>query len=196
MILYVFLGIGLIFICLILWMTRKFQSITIDINKDCCVSFLKVKNVEEIINQLPYHGNVLDLDNIIPKEISIDYYKDKGWGIKTNKDLKKHDLIYKYPITKFPENYKIKVKCHLGEKFIERDVHLDYFSDKYNVFPSWDAFINHEDIPNCYYDKKYEIKNKKVYGILRASKDIKKGEELNIDYKNEYYIYSSFWDLL
>ena len=43
MILYVFLGIGLIFICLILWMTRKFQSITIDINKDCCVSFLKSK---------------------------------------------------------------------------------------------------------------------------------------------------------
>ena len=57
-------------------------------------------------------------------------------------------------------------------------MHLDYFSDKYNVFPSWDAFINHEDIPNCYYDKKYEIKNKKVYGILRTSKDIKKGEEL------------------
>ena len=40
-----------------------------------------------------------------------------------------------------------------------------------------DAFINHEDIPN-YYDKKYEIKNKKVYGMLRASKDIKKEKNL------------------
>ena len=56
-------------------------------------------------------------------------------------------------------------------------------------------FINHEDIPNCYYDKKYEIKNKKVYGILRASKDIKKGEELNIDYKKKYYKNSSFGNI-
>ena len=32
-----------------------------------------------------------------------------------------------------------------------------------NIFSSWDSFINHEDIPNCYYDTKYEIKNKKAY---------------------------------
>lgn len=196
MILYIFLTIGIVFFLFFLWMTREFRSINVDLNNDCCEIFLKIKNVEEIIQQLPFHGKNLDLDKVIPKEINIEFYKNKGWGIKTNVDLKKNDIIYKYPITRFPVDYKIKATCHLGEKFIERDIHLDYFSDKFNVFSSWHSFINHENDYNCYYDNKYEIKNKKVYGILRAYKDIKNGEELNIDYKNEYYIYSSFWDLL
>jgi hypothetical protein len=106
------------------------------------------------------------------KESSIE-----GFGLYASKDFKKGELIVDYNL--FPENW-YKMKCvDLSEEQIRKNwyVMIDnencITNDKFSKF----SYINHSRNSNCFWNI-----NKR---IITADRDIKKDEELFIDYRLE-----------
>jgi len=101
----------------------------------------------------------------------------EGLGLFAARDILKDDLVIDYSL--FPENwYKLRYD-ELSEEQIRKNwyVMVDnetcITSDKYSKF----SYINHSRKPNC----DWEIRISKII----ANRDIKKGEELFIDYRKE-----------
>lgn len=101
----------------------------------------------------------------------------EGYGLFASKDFKKDELIIDYWL--FPENwYQIKYE-DLNEEQIRKNWYVMLnpetciTSDKFSKF----SYINHSRDANCFWD----IENKKIF----ANKNIKKDEELFIDYRLE-----------
>ena len=106
------------------------------------------------------------------KESSIE-----GFGLYTAKDFVKGDLIVDYNL--FPENWYNKKYADLSEEQIRKNwyVMIDtencITNDKYSKF----SYINHSRTPNCFWDIDKRI--------IIADRDLKKDEELFIDYRLE-----------
>ena len=106
------------------------------------------------------------------KESSIE-----GYGLFASKDFKKGELIVDYNL--FPENwYKMKY-VELSEEqnrknwYVMIDNENCITNDKFSKF----SYINHSRNSNCFWNI-----NKR---IITADRDIKKDEELFIDYRLE-----------
>lgn len=101
----------------------------------------------------------------------------EGYGLFAAKDIKKYDLVIDYRM--FPKDWYKTRFVDLTEEQIKKNwyVMLDneecITSDKYSKF----SYINHSRTPNCDW-----IMN--IHKII-ANRDIKKDEELFIDYRLE-----------
>jgi len=159
----------------------KYNSVNIEMNRDYDLNLLKIKNISSLMKHAKISPEVIILEDVIPDNIGVDLYEGKGWGLKSKKNIKKGDIIYILPLRSFPEN-KILVKSYLGEKYIDKEEHLSSLSKAHNIFPSWDCFLNHDDSNNADYHVNLIIKKGDCYCRLLAVKDIKKGEEITLNY--------------
>lgn len=101
----------------------------------------------------------------------------EGYGLFASKDIKKNDLVIDYRL--FPKDwYKIKFS-DLTEEQIRKNWYVMLneeeciASDKYSKF----SYINHSRKPNCDWFLN-------IHKIV-ANRDIRKDEELFIDYRLE-----------
>jgi len=101
----------------------------------------------------------------------------EGFGLYASKDFVKNELIIDYGL--FPENWFNMRYSDLSEEQIRKnwyvmvDTENCITSNKYSKF----SYINHSRNPNCFWDV-----DKRV---IVADRDIKKDEELFIDYRLE-----------
>lgn len=164
-----------------LYLMSKMKNI--DLNKDIEINFLHIKNFH-FLDKLQYCNNTIEIDKMLPNHIKLAVFKNKGWGLKTTKNIKKNELVYEYPIDRLSSN-KIKVISKIGTKYIIPEVHLSEIEKKYNIFPYWDCFINHDEESNVFYNYKVIIKNKRLYSRLYALRDIQANEEILINYHKD-----------
>ena len=108
------------------------------------------------------------------------YVKDssvEGYGLFAAKDIKKNDLVVDYRM--FPKDWRKTRYSDLSEEqklknwYVMLNNDECITSDKYSKF----SYINHSKTPNCEW-----VLN--IHKII-ANQDIKKDEELFIDYRLE-----------
>ena len=108
------------------------------------------------------------------------YVKDssvEGYGLFAAKDIKKNDLVVDYRM--FPKDWRKTRYSDLSEEqklknwYVMLNNDKCITSDKYSKF----SYINHSKTPNCEW-----VLN--IHKII-ANQDIKKDEELFIDYRLE-----------
>jgi SET domain-containing protein len=118
--------------------------------------------------------------------------KHAGKGLFTNRKIKKNSIVYKYDTIDWPKNKSGTYKRSLDLQLFDKDNNKFKFKinkidhSEYNVngtldFTGFDMLINHSCNFNCYYDRDMKT--------LRAYKDIKKGEELYLNYNLSSYDY-------
>ena len=133
--------IFLIISFLIIYIIIYFKTINVDINKNMKINFLKIRNINNLILKLPYEKNYVDLKNNLPIQIVIGNSKIKGYGIVANKDFKKNEVIYIYPMKRYPKN-GITIKTKLGERKLDKNIHFDVLFNYFNLCAAFDCFLN------------------------------------------------------
>ena len=116
-----------------------------------------------------------EIDNIIETGFISKNYLDKssldgaGYGIFTSVDYKEGDIVEVNPFREYTENYS-------GLEAYRHGSHLT--TGKHLLVLGNGSMLNHNENENLVH---YYMKNKKFY-VYRAKRDIKKGEELFINY--------------
>ena len=155
--------------------------LTIDFNKDYnFLNIFLISNKLELIKKLELTNTNIRLN--LPKDIKIKRIKNKGYGLISIKDIKKNDLIYETPIRFFHKNKQIYVITQYGKHRVIKNVHCDTHIGDYIMFDYWDIFLNHDYKHNAYYKKSFKYFKGNIYQSLYAIRDIKKGEEITINY--------------
>jgi len=157
------------------------SSISENINTDN-INILEVKNMVSFLNNIEEIPPEINIENIIPKHLSISSSKNKGWMLVSNKKIKKGGLISNAPIAFFSKKYNTKIISKIGEKYVYPHIHSGIEISNNDVFAYWDAFINHDINNNAYYSPYISIKNGRYFSSLFASKDIQPNEEITINY--------------
>ena len=104
------------------------------------------------------------------KDIIVKKSKIHGLGIFAARDFKKGEIVIKWSSHKEINREDIK---KLSE---EEKQHISYINGKYILVPL-EAWVNHSCDPNVYLDKKH-------FSYV-AKRNIKKGEEITTDYREE-----------
>ena len=169
-------------IIIIFFIIISFKYQSVNIKGSGFINLLKIKNTNEIIDKSTINDKIIDLRNIMPDNIGIRYYKNKGWGVYTMKDIKKNSIIYMCPYIFIEKPFDTKIISSIGEKYLDTSIIGNYKINNKYLFTLWDSFINHSFKPNSYYKYKEYYNDLKVYSILYANKNIKKNEELTINY--------------
>ena len=101
----------------------------------------------------------------------------EGYGLFAAKDIKKHDLVIDYRM--FPKDWYKTRYVDLSEEQIRKNRYVMLNSEECITSDKWSKFsyINHSREPNCEW-----VLN--IHKII-ANRDIKKDEELFIDYRLE-----------
>ena len=135
------------------------------------------------IKKLDENEKIIYMDDLIPSNMKIKEVDDKGWGIMSNTFLEKDKIICKSPIKYYNKKFNPIVITTIGKKEITKEIHSsrNSINGKY-LFDYWNIFLNHDDNENAYYDDRIYEKNNKLYSVLRAKRDINKGEEILINY--------------
>ena len=198
MLIQLLISFFLIFLLYIYFLLRNINYIY-DLSKNIRCNIFQIYNLNLIINLLPTASNKIFIDKILPNGIQINNFPQKGWGLIIKKDFKKNEIIYNCPIEKFPNGEIVIISKTFGEKKIDKNIHLGELERRYNIICHYDCFLNHDNLPTAYHDISILISDNKAYITLKATKDIKSGSELTIDYKklNISYIYlKSFISLI
>ena len=95
-----------------------------------------------------------------------------GYGVTAGKSFKKGELI--------EECYMIITKG--GDSVLE-DYYFDAGRNKYAVFTGFGMIYNHDENPNA----DYTLKNKMRVVTFKASRRIKKGEEITVSYGDKWF---------
>jgi hypothetical protein len=157
--------------------------------------------MKDLIKQIKTCPNIIHIDSYLPDNISIESFENKGWGLVTNKKIKKNDIVYICPINIFPDNIfpdnnEIKfVSKKLGDKILNKNIHLFNLTRELGIFPYYDTMLNHDNNSNAFHDVDLLIYKNNVFITLIASKDIEPGEEITINYLYEcdnLYLIRSF----
>lgn len=113
--------------------------------------------------------------------------RDKGFGVKTNKNIEKHQFIIEYVGQVIHEKYLIdKMKTEYAQYVHHYAMKLEkgFVIDAYTK-GNLSRFVNHSCDPNS------EVQKFHVNGTTRMAlytkRDIHEGEELTINYKFERY---------
>lgn len=160
------------------------------------VNIFRVKNLREYINSIKDIDKIVNLEENKPNYIDICEIYNKGWGLKTNKYIKKNEIIYECPVSFFSNKYNTKIITNLGHKYVSPKIHSGINILNRYSFTYWDILINHNNNANCNYYKNINIKNGKPYILLYALKDINKNTELTINYDALYINYLIYRYLL
>jgi SET domain-containing protein len=101
----------------------------------------------------------------------------EGYGLFAAKDIKKNDLVIDYRM--FPKDWYKTRYIDLTEEQIRKNWYVMLNSEECITSDKWSKFsyINHSKTPNCEW-----VLN--IHKII-ANRDIKKDEELFIDYRLE-----------
>ena len=101
----------------------------------------------------------------------------EGYGLFAAKDIKKDDLVIDYRM--FPKDWYKTRYVDLSEEQIRKNWYVMLNSEECIASDKWSKFsyINHSREPNCEW-----VLN--IHKII-ANRDIKKDEELFIDYRAE-----------
>ena len=121
------------------------------------------------------HNIIIDNDDApftYVKESSVE-----GYGLFAAKDIKKDDLVIDYRM--FPKDWRKTRYVDLTEEQIRKKWYVMLNSEECITRDKWSKFsyINHSREPNCEW-----VMN--IHKII-ANRDIKKDEELFIDYRSE-----------
>ncbi|KAG9796335.1 hypothetical protein KCU88_g85, partial [Aureobasidium melanogenum] len=120
--------------------------------------------------------------------VSVIKTEKKGYGLRTNVDLRPHDFIFEYIGETIPENTFRKRMRQYDEEGIK---HFYFMSLSKGEFidatkkGNLGRFCNHSCNPNCYVDK-WVVGDKLRMGIF-AERYIKAGEELVFNYNVDRY---------
>jgi len=101
----------------------------------------------------------------------------EGYGLFAAKDFIKHELVIDYRL--FPRDWKKKLFTELSEEQIRKNWYVMLSDEECIASDKWSKFsyINHSREPNCAWVLS-------IHKII-ANRDIKKDEELFIDYRLE-----------
>lgn len=101
----------------------------------------------------------------------------EGFGLFAAKDIKKNDLVIDYRL--FPKDWYKTRYVDLTEEQIRKNWYVMLSSEECITSDKWSKFsyINHSREPNCDW-----VMN--IHKII-ANRDVKKDEELFIDYRTE-----------
>ncbi|KIW20089.1 hypothetical protein PV08_00664 [Exophiala spinifera] len=121
-------------------------------------------------------------------DVSVIQTEKKGYGLRTNVDLRPHDFIFEYIGETIPESTFRKRMVQYDEEGIK---HFYFMSLSRGEFidatkkGNLGRFCNHSCNPNCYVDK-WVVGDKLRMGIF-AERYIKAGEELVFNYNVDRY---------
>jgi [histone H3]-lysine36 N-trimethyltransferase len=121
-------------------------------------------------------------------DVSVIKTEKKGFGLRTNVDLKPHDFIFEYIGETIPEGTFRKRMIQYDEEGIK---HFYFMSLSKGEFidatkkGNLGRFCNHSCNPNCYVDK-WVVGDKLRMGIF-AERHVKAGEELVFNYNVDRY---------
>ena len=194
-ILFIFIFISFILFLKIIYTTHN-NYLTIDFNKDYkFLNLFLISNKLELIKKLELTNTNIRLN--LPKHIKIKRFKNKGYGLISIKDIKKNDLIYETPIRFFHKNKQIYVITYLGKHKVIKNIHCDTCFKDYIIFDYWDIFLNHNYKNNACYKSSFKYFKGNLYQGLYAIRDVKKGEEITINYLTlKLFIFNQLIDIL
>ncbi|KIW48204.1 uncharacterized protein PV06_00817 [Exophiala oligosperma] len=121
-------------------------------------------------------------------DVSVIQTEKKGYGLRTNVDLRPHDFIFEYIGETIPESTFRKRMVQYDDEGIK---HFYFMSLSRGEFidatkkGNLGRFCNHSCNPNCYVDK-WVVGDKLRMGIF-AERNIKAGEELVFNYNVDRY---------
>jgi hypothetical protein len=166
-------------------------------NRKC--NYFEIYDINKLLSYISVSSNKIMIDEYLPEWIEIKTFPKKGWGLVSKKSFKKGEVIYEVPVLIYPEEGVEIISKKYGNKILDKNDHFGDLEQKYNLFSYYDCLLNHDDEPNAYHDTSILIKDKKVYFILKAFRDIAIGDELTINYLylDEYVYYiASFVDYI
>lgn len=118
---------------------------------------------------------IIEIDNAPDTKVKASF--TEGWGLFADKDFKKGEIIMDF--NPFLEHwYKLKYK-DLSEEQIRKNWYVMIDEEWCMTCDKWSKFsyINHSRKPNCLWLVSERI--------IKADKDITKGDELFVDYRLE-----------
>lgn len=184
----------LIFIILLIIYIINKRNYVYDLYKDRMVNYFEIYDIKNMKKQISTFPKKTIIDDKLPEHIKINKFSEKGWGLVTNKYFSKNDIVYEAPIYNFPVDGIEILSNNFGSKIIEKDIHCGDVAKLHNLFTGYDCFLNHSDNPNTYHSDLFLIRNKSIYVVLKALRNIHPGDELTINYiylnKYIYYINS------
>ena len=180
----------LLSILLIIYIFSK-RNTVYDLSKDRTFNYFEIHDIKEMKKQLSTFPNKVNIEDYLPKHIKINKFPKKGWGLVTNKYFSKNEIVYEAPIYNFPIDGIEILSNNFGSNIIKKEIHCGDVTKLHNLFTGYDCFLNHDDNPNTYHSCVFLIKNKSIYVVLKALRNIAPGDELTIDYMylNKYIYY-------
>ena len=128
------------------------------------------RNESNIIDD--YKSTVIEYDKFIVKESLI---PNSGRGVFSNKDFKKGEIVEICPLIS-------DKKENINKSIIKDYTFKNKFKDEEVIVFGLCSLYNHSDNNNIYHDQ--DGKGNMVY---KAVRDIKKGEELYVNYGSNYW---------
>jgi hypothetical protein len=185
----------ILIVLIVLFHIMSQKRIIIDLNKNYeDISILSIKNLDEILSESQLKEDVIDIRESIPSSIKVKVIPGKGYGLVAMKDIKKDELIHITPIRCFhkSKSEKIQIITDLGKTDVIPSKHCDGRFKDYILFDNWDIFLNHDINNNAYFSTLITYKNGTLHQTLYARRDIKKGDEITINYIVLYLIVNYF----
>ena len=122
--------------------------------------------------------NRIFIDEYLPDNIGIKEDK-KGWGLLSKTNIKKGEIIYMCPVGKYPGN--VTIISAIGEKKVDKNIHM-FDTGTLDIFPYFDILLNHSNHSNAFHDVDIFVHEGIFFITLLASRDIKPGDEITINY--------------
>tara|TARA_B100000780_G_C20900049_1_gene358206 strand:+ start:185 stop:622 length:438 start_codon:yes stop_codon:yes gene_type:complete len=114
-------------------------------------------------------------------------YEGLGLGVIATKDIKKGELIERCPLVPLARRERYQNDEHIL-KYVYCNPEPDSFTDQHGNQPylvlGYGMLYNHQSFKN---NATWEFDYKKYLGDVRANKKIKKGEEIFVNYGENYF---------
>jgi len=114
-----------------------------------------------------------------PKKIKVTNIKGKGRGVVATQNIKKNELIEYCPVVFLSDE---EAKLFKKNTTVLHFYYMwQYAIGKYCIMMGYGSLYNHSSNPNA--DVDYDTKKIKDYLVFKATKNIKRGEEIVYNYE-------------